>query len=74
MRSRAVSGTSVHSDGAVLPQYARTYFAGIASAAKRLHWLETELPSPFHQFSFYDQEAEVGVALEQAARWFREYL
>ena len=60
----------IHSDGAVLPQYTRQYFARIATEDKRLHWIDTDLQSPFHQFSFYDQEAEVTESLEQAKQWF----
>lgn len=48
----------IHSDGAVLPQYTKQYFESIATKDKSLHWMETELESPFHQFSFYDQEGE----------------
>ena len=60
----------IHSDGAVLPQYTKQYFARIATEDKRLHWIDTDLQSPFHQFSFYDQEAEVTESLEQAKQWF----
>ena len=60
----------IHSDGAVLPQYTKNYFAGIASTDKELHWMPTKLESPFHQFDFYDQEKEVHEAVEQAAGWF----
>ena len=64
----------IHSDGAVLPQYTRQYFARIATEDKRLHWIDTDLQSPFHQFSFYDQEAEVTESLEQAQQWFTSKL
>ncbi|MDJ0834407.1 MAG: alpha/beta fold hydrolase [Gammaproteobacteria bacterium] len=64
----------IHSDGAVLPQYTKQYFANIASEQKKLHWIETELDSPFHQFSFYDQAAEVNESLEQARQWFSNQL
>ena len=60
----------IHSDGAVLPQYTKQYFARIATEDKRLHWIDTDLQSPFHQFSFYDQELEVTESLEQAKQWF----
>ena len=62
----------IHSDGAVLPQYTKNYFGKIASTDKKLHWMETELESPFHQFNFYDQEEEINVAVGQAASWFGE--
>ena len=60
----------IHSDGAVLPQYTKNYFEKIASADKKLHWIETEMESPFHQFAFYDQEKEVNAAVAQASDWF----
>ncbi len=62
----------IHSDGAVLPQYTKNYFNKISSSDKRLHWIETELKSPFHQFSFYDQADEVNEAVQEAGSWFRE--
>jgi fermentation-respiration switch protein FrsA (DUF1100 family) len=61
----------IHSDGSVLPNYTKKYFAQIASSDKKLHWMETELESPFHQFSYYDQEAEVSEAVREASSWFR---
>lgn len=60
----------IHSDGAVLPQYTKQYFENIATDNKQLYWMETELESPFHQFSFYDQPEEVAESVEQAKRWF----
>lgn len=62
----------IHSDGAVLPQYTKNYFERIGSTDKKLHWMETELESPYHQFSYYDQEAEVSESITQAAQWFAE--
>lgn len=60
----------IHSDGAVLPQYTKNYFERIASADKELHWMETELESPYHQFNYYDQEAEVTESVTKASEWF----
>ena len=60
----------IHSDGAVLPHYTKQYFEKIAATDKKLHWIETELESPFHQFNFYDQEAEVNESIDQASAWF----
>lgn len=60
----------IHSDGAVLPDYAKKYYEQLGTDDKSLHWVETELPSPFHQFSFYDQEAEVSLAIEKSNEWF----
>ena len=64
----------IHSDGAVLPQYTKQYFEKIAAEDKQLHWIDTELESPYHQFSFYDQEAEVNESVEQARQWFAKQL
>lgn len=64
----------IHSDGAVLPDYTKNYFANIGTKDKRLHWIETDLQSPFHQFSFYDQEDEVNESIEQATEWFNSHL
>jgi fermentation-respiration switch protein FrsA (DUF1100 family)/ketosteroid isomerase-like protein len=60
----------IHSDGAVLPQYTKKYFANIATDNKSLHWIETDMPSPYHQFNFYDQESEVNESITKAADWF----
>lgn len=62
----------IHSDGAVLPQYTRNYFDKIASTDKKLHWMETELESPFHQFNYYDQNAEVEESISEASKWFSQ--
>ncbi len=62
----------IHSDGAVLPQYTKNYFERIGSTDKKLHWMETDLESPYHQFSYYDQEAEVSESITEAAQWFAE--
>lgn len=64
----------IHSDGAVLPQYTKNFFNDVAAEDKKLHWMETELESPFHQFSYYDQEAEVNESVQEASSWFREKL
>lgn len=64
----------IHSDGAVLPEYTKKYFSEIATTDKKLHWIDTDLQSPFHQFKFYDQKEEVEETVEQAAFWFREKL
>lgn len=62
----------IHSDGAVLPDYTKAYFENIASKEKALHWMETDLESPFHQFSFYDQPEEVNQSVEKASAWFNK--
>lgn len=64
----------IHSDGAVLPHYTKKYFKQIAADDKSLHWIDTELESPYHQFSFYDGEAEVNESIEQAQKWFSEHM
>ncbi len=64
----------IHSDGAVLPTYTKQYFEKLGTDDKALHWVETDLESPFHQFSFYDQPEEVGVSVDKAQAWFSEKL
>ena len=64
----------IHSDGAVLPDYTKKYFNGIATTDKELYWMETKLQSPFHQFSYYDQDEEVNASTEKAADWFKRKL
>jgi len=61
----------IHSDGAVLPEYTKRYFDNIAAKEKSLYWIETELESPYHQFSFYDQEPEVVESIQKATQWFQ---
>lgn len=62
----------IHSDGAVLPQYAKNYYEKIAARDKKLYWMETELESPYHQFNYYDQDAEVKEAVKEASIWFSQ--
>lgn len=64
----------VHSDGAVLPHYTKQYFENIATSDKKLHWIDTELESPYHQFSFYDQVEEVNESIDEATKWFNQHL
>ena len=64
----------IHSDGAVLPQYTKNFFNDIAAEDKKLDWMETELDSPYHQFSYYDQEEEVSAVVGKASAWFGEKL
>ncbi len=64
----------VHSDGTVLPLYAQKYFNSAAAKNKQLFWVDTDLSSPMHQFCFYDQPTEVGIAVEQSSGWFKFYL
>jgi len=64
----------IHSDGCVLPQYTKNFFEKIATSDKRLEWVETDLDSPMQQFNFYDQEAEVGIAVDLASTWYKEKL
>lgn len=64
----------IHSDGAVLPNYTKKYFEQIATSNKKLHWMQTELESPFHQFNYYDQDAEVNESVREAVNWFQNKL
>ncbi len=61
----------IHSDGSVLPQYTKNYFEQIATEDKKLHWMETELESPYHQFNYYDQDTEVNESVAEASSWFK---
>ncbi|MEM7029519.1 MAG: alpha/beta hydrolase [Chloroflexota bacterium] len=64
----------IHSDGAVLPDYTKQYFEKLGTEDKALHWVETDLESPFHQFSFYDQPEEVDLSVDKAQAWFSQKL
>ncbi len=65
----------IHSDGAVLPEYTKIYFDEINTADKKLVWVGTDiLPSPFHQFNFYDVDTEVNLTVDESVQWFTEKL
>ncbi|MEM7797894.1 MAG: alpha/beta fold hydrolase [Chloroflexota bacterium] len=64
----------IHSDGAVLPTYAKRYFENLGTQDKALRWVDTDLDSPFHQFSFYDQPEEVNYSVAEANAWFSQKL
>ena len=65
----------IHSDGAVLPDYTKVYFDEISTSDKKLIWVDTDiLPSPFHQFNFYDQEEEVSLVVNETSNWFNKVL
>ena len=64
----------IHSDGCVLPDYTKKYFEEIATDDKKLVWVDTDLGSPMHQFSFYDQAEEVDFAIGEIAAWMGEKL
>ncbi|MEC3908129.1 hypothetical protein VOI54_13950 [Tamlana sp. 2201CG12-4] len=64
----------VHSNGCVLPDYTKKYFESVPSRHKELVWGDIDLPSPMHQFSFYDQEQEVGMAVKKTGAFFKKYL
>ncbi len=64
----------IHSDGSVLPDYTKKYFNTVPSEDKELIWVETDLPSPMHQFAFYDQEKEVNLAVEKTSQFFHRVL
>lgn len=49
---------------------AKQYFAKLGAEDKSLHWVETDLASPFHQFNFYDQDDEVNLSVDLAQKWF----
>lgn len=64
----------IHSDGAVLPDYTKKFYNTIPTHNKQLIWMDTDLESPFHQFSFYDQEPEVNKAIEYASQWYKKHM
>ena len=64
----------IHSDGSVLPDYTKKYFETVPSKNKELIWVDTDLPSPMHQFDFYDQENEVNLAVEKTSLFFTKEL
>lgn len=64
----------IHSDACVLPQYTKNFYNKIGTENKELIWLETELDSPMQQFNFYDQDYEVNLAIDRAAKWYQEKL
>lgn len=64
----------IHSDGCVLPDYTKKYFETVPSEDKELMWVQTDQPSPMHQFDFYDQEEEVGLAVEKMTAFFQRVL
>ncbi len=59
----------IHSDGAVLPQYAKNYFEKIGTDNKKLHWMKTDLESPYHQFNYYDKDTEVNESVSEAVQF-----
>lgn len=60
----------IHSDGCVLPEYAKKYFEDIV-ADKKLIWLDVpENVIGMHQLYFYDQESEVSISAFKASEWF----
>ena len=60
----------IHSDGTVLPEYTKQFFKELGAKDKKLYWMETELESPYHEFSYYDQETEVNETIKEASNWF----
>lgn len=58
----------VHSDGAVLPDYAKRFFNDIPVKDKQLYWTEGS------QFDFYDQPKQVTEAVREADKFFKSTL
>lgn len=56
----------IHSDEAVLPQYAKNFFDRAASLNKQLHWTEGT------QFDFYDQDKQVSEAVLLVNDFFKK--
>lgn len=64
----------IHSDGAVLPDYTKRYFANIKSQRKQLHWISSGAQPPFEQFDFYDAPEKTKLTVDLAADWFGAHL
>lgn len=64
----------IHSDGCVLPDYTKKYFESVPTSDKELVWVDTELGSPMHQFTFYDQPKEVALSVDKTSAFFAEKL
>lgn len=64
----------IHSDGAVLPDYTKQYFANIKSEKKKLHWISSGAQPPFEQFDFYDDAEKTGLSVNLATAWYKEHL
>jgi uncharacterized protein len=62
----------VHTDGCVLPEYAKKFFNDILTKNKKLVWPESKIQSPMEQFDFYDNEEKVNFAVKVVAEWFNE--
>ena len=58
----------IHSDDAVLPDYAKRFYKDLASSQKNLHWTKGG------QFDFYDQDAQVDESIAELAKHFAKYL
>ena len=58
----------VHSDDAVLPDYAKRFFGELPTDDKTLHWTTGS------QFDFYDQEPQVTESVQQLVAHFRKHL
>ena len=58
----------IHSDGAVLPDYAKRFFSDIPVNQKELFWTEGT------QFDFYDQPKQVSESVKEADRFLESVL
>ena len=58
----------IHSDGAVLPDYVKTFFGNIPHDNKDLHWTEGT------QFDFYDQPKQVTEAVTAINQFFKNQI
>lgn len=58
----------IHSDGAVLPDYAKKFFNDIPHDNKVLHWTEGT------QFDFYDNTKQVSEAVAQVTSFFKKQI
>lgn len=58
----------IHSDEAVLPDYAKRFFSDIPHTHKELYWTEG------NQFDFYDNERNVNESVAQIDAFFKQHL
>lgn len=69
----------IHSEGAVLPNNVKSFYEnlGTPNDQKNIIWITPPVgleQSPYHQFSFYDQDPEIDVVIENGTVWFNNKL
>ena len=64
----------IHSEWAVLPQKTKEYYENLATEEKKIIWIDTDLQSPMHQFSFYDWEEEINKSIDEIISFFNTHI